>query len=163
MLYGKVKRYMSEKITSVEDEILSYQEGFIRDGNTALELTAIPCGIETVIGLQVTPVDDCCGETVDNATSLASFGLKQLETLTRDEVVAIDAGIIPDYSAAAANKVGNLVKTADWVYVCTEDKGAGEDALDTKFVPVRSDSFLLLRHPAGAAQFTYLITGYKDN
>ena len=163
MLYGKVKRYMSEKISSIEDEILSYQEGFVRDANTSLGYTAIPSGIEEVVGVRITPVDDCCGETVDNSVSLAEYGLKELKNFTLAEVNAIGSGIIQDYSDSAANKVGNLVKSNGWVYICHEDKGTGEVALATKFTPVKSDSFLLLRHPSGASQFTYLIEGYKDN
>ena len=162
MIYGKVKRFMSEKITSFEDEILSYQEGFVRDGNTSLLQTAIPCGIDEPVAVTVTPVANYNGEANDNSAALADA--VELVSNIPSKLADLPADVIPGYGNGNDYVIGNLTQHGGQAYVCVKSHTASTDTPDlNNFTPIRSDSFLLVKHAAGAFQFTYIVYGYKDN
>jgi len=171
MLRGKVKRYMSEKITSVEDEILSYQEGQVASGiNVAY--TFIPCAIEEPIGVIVTPV---------KLGALSANGVALFTTVVGYEVDSLDVlSVVADLDAHAASidyEIGTIVKATDPVdsvvkaYVCntqhTSTAGPDFEADIANWDQVNCDTFLKLTHTAAGADlvanFTYLINGYKYN
>jgi len=168
MLIGKVKRYMSEKITSVEDEILLYQEGQAASA-IATAYTFIPCGINNVTAVQITPVTN--GSVSANQVAFAA--VPELLSLTSFSAVT-DLNVWAD---DVAYNIGTLVEAPDGTaYVCqtahTSATGGTSDAEDFAddlaleyWIEVEQTNFLKVVHAsAGAgkvANFTYKIEGYE--
>lgn len=176
-LIGKVKRYMSEKLSSVEDTILSYQEGTATSGiNTAY--TFIPCAIETPANVIITPVTLLGADgAVVSANSTAFPSMAELDSLTVFSAIAN----LADYATSTVYYVGTIVKATPTngslsAYVCnaqyTSVVGGGDspitDSFDSsisKWTKLPHTKFLKVKHTsAGAnkvASFNYKIDGYK--
>ena len=167
MLIGKTSRYMSEKITSVEDEILSYQEGQ-GASKIATAYSFIPCAMETPIGVTVTPVT--LGSVSANKVAFPSV----IEVLSLDVFSAVTD--LDAHAASIAYNVGTLDKATETdgteaAYLCntahTSTAGPDFDADIANWYKLPHTTFLKLVHTsAGAAKvanFTYKIDGYKVN
>jgi len=165
-LIGKVKRYMSEVNTSVEDSILSYQEGLAASKiNTAY--TFIPCAIEDPTNVVVTPV--VLGTVSANAVAFPQVA--EVTSLTALSAVAdLDA-----HAASVAYNVGTVVKATPTggslgAYVCstahTSTAGPDFDTDIANWNLLPHTAFLKIVHTAAGsakvANFRYKIEGYKD-
>lgn len=165
-LVGKVKRYMSEKLTSVEDSILSYQEG-LATSKIATAYTFIPCAIEDPTNVVISPF------------VLASVGANAVAFPQVAEVTSFTTlSAISDLDAHAASvayNVGTVVKATPTggslgAYVCstahTSTAGPNFDADIAKWNLLPHTAFLKIVHTsAGAgkvAAFRYKIEGYKN-
>jgi len=129
MLLSNPKRYMSEKLTSIEDEILLYQEGQVASKiNTAYFY--LPCGIDIPLAVSLTPVklSTTSANGVALFTTTAGWQVDSLDTLSA--ISALDA-----YGTGVVYQVGTIVKNSDEdkAYIChtgyTSD-GAGTLAGD---------------------------------
>jgi len=167
MLKGKVKRYMSEKLTSVEDEILLYQEGTAASNiNTAY--TFIPCDVPVPIAVYITPVklNTTSANGVAFFTTTGGWQIDSLDTFSA--ISNLDA-----HAASTAYVVGNIVKAtptdgALGAYICetahTSTAGPDFDADITNWRKLDNTDFLKITHTAAGvgkvAFFTYKIEGY---
>lgn len=167
-LLGKVIRYMSEKLTSVEHDILLYQEGKASSKiNTAY--TFIPCGIANPTGVQITPVTN--GSVSANPTAFAA----QAEVLSLTSFSALSD--LDAWAQNVAYEVGTIVKNPDanTAYICnlahtstTGGTAAADWATDLAagyWTEVKQTNFLKVIHAAAGASkvasFTYKIEGYN--
>lgn len=169
MLIGKVRRYMSEKLTSVEDEILLFQDGQVASKiNTAY--TFLPCGIEVPTNVFITPVK----LSTTSANGVAFFTTTvgpQVDSLTALSAVAdLDA-----HAASVAYVVGNIVKATPTggslgAYICntahTSTAGPDFDTDIANWTKLNETAFIKLTHTAaGSAKvafFSYKIDGYNN-
>ena len=176
-LIGKVKRYMSEKITSVEDSILSYQEGFAA-GKVATANTFIPCNIEDPTNVVITPIYKAAVSLTDSASDngKAFFttikGWEVASLLTLSGISDLDAwvqttiknvGYIFNYDGVAyITTVGHTSSTGG-----TEAADFATDLALGVFKVLPYTTFLKIIHEAPAAtkvaNFRYKIEGYKVN
>lgn len=168
-IVGKLRRYMSEKLTSVEDKILTFQDGLIASKiNTAY--TFIPCGIVSPINVQITPVklSTTSANGVAFFTTTGGYQADSLEILSATS--DLDA-----HAASIAYVVGNIVKATPTdgslgAYLCitahTSSTGPDFDADIANWVKLKETAFIKLTHTAAGAgkvaHFTYKVEGYDN-
>lgn len=143
MLLSKPKRYMSEKLTSVDDEVLYYQEG-----NIASKINAayffLPCGIPNPIGVYLTPVK--LGTTSNNGAALFTTGVGfQVDSL--DSLSSISD--LDTYQTSTSYNVGTLLRnsSSDKAYICHTAYTSGasstlDDDLDSYWTKIPETSFI---------------------
>lgn len=164
-LIGKVTRYMSEKLTSVEDEILLFQEGQVAS-KIATAYTFVPCAINVPIALYITPVT--LGSTSANAVAFPAVP-EVLSFTSLSAVSDLDA-----HAASVAYVVGNVVRATETggteaAYICntahTSTAGPDFDTDVANWTKLTHTTFLKLVHTsAGAskvANFNYKVEGYN--
>lgn len=167
---GKVKRYMSEKITSVEDSILSYQEG-LAASKIATAYTFIPCNIQEPTGVFITPVK--LSTTSTNGVCFATTTVcAEVDSLTTFSAYSdLDA-----WAQNVAYNIGTLVYNGTTAYLCkvahtstTGGTAAADWATDLAagyWITLTCTTFLKITHTAASsskvANFRYKIEGYNQ-
>ncbi len=154
-MISNLKRFMTEKITSVEDDILYYQHGVVTSLPNASS-TFIPNPMKDVVSVDITPI---------KLGTVSANGVALFTTAVGYEIDGFDNPIssLPDWSAVAFQP-GAIVKSSGKAYICTEAH-TGSGSIDlTKFRELSATKFIRLVHTAAGAgkvvSIEYLLTGY---
>lgn len=147
--------FATEKILSVEDELIKYQAGTVASAVNSTA-TYIPCGIEKVLSVVVTPVK--LGTTSDNLTAFAS--MFQIDDLVNLSTVSD----LPSWQASTSYVVDQLVSNSGKAYQCLETHTSGSSFDPTKWKELKETNFVKITHAgAGAGKVAYIsfvIVGY---
>lgn len=166
MLLSNIKRYMSEKITSVEDEILYYQEGKVA-GKINANYLYLPCGIKEPVSVQLTPV---------KLGSVSANGVGLFTTAVGYEIESLDnlknISDLDGFTVSTAYNVGTVVKdsTGSKAYVCHTAYTSGGSATldvdkDTYWFPLKETKFVKVNCTAPGSgkvvNVNFKIEGYQ--
>ncbi|NPV12736.1 MAG: hypothetical protein HPY57_13195 [Ignavibacteria bacterium] len=148
----KLIRVATEKLTSVEDDLLVYQGGTVASAINATS-TYLPCGMNKPLTVIIAPVVD---SDADNS-KLAGWQVSSLETLS-------EVSNLPAWAASTAYKLDQIVSNNDKAYICVKAHTSGSSFDPTKWKELREKTFLKINHQAAGAgklvKVAYLILGY---
>lgn len=150
-----IRRYATEKLTSVEDDLLSYQHGIVASVTNATA-TYIANPFQSVALLNICPVK--LGTTSGNNTAFATG----YEVETEAAVVAD----LPAFANSTAYVAGVIVRYNGVAYLCntshTSAPSGGPDS--NNFTELPTTKFIKITHTAaGVGKVTYLkylLSGY---
>lgn len=128
-MLGKKQVYMSEKLTSVEQEVLSYQNGKTRSVPNAAS-TFIPHGFETVQSVFITPLD--AGSIgVNNGVALfTTVRGFQIEADIDGNYIDKRVNDLPAWTNGIQYRKGCIVRHNGVAYNCIADHTAATGTLE---------------------------------
>ena len=155
-MINKIARFMSEKITSVEDTILLYQSGHVKSKiNTAAFF--IPTGITNVQDVILTPV---ASTNSANAVAFASYFEVTNDTSVASDVDAWGTGVVYETDQIVYDSVTGKA------YFCNTAHTAGETFAGdiAKWTEIKQSKFVkVTATAAGTGKITdvnFRIVGY---
>lgn len=154
-MVSKVIRFATEKILSVENDLLSYQYGDVASGTNA-SVTFVPCDLSKVFSVLLTPVK--LGTTSANLTALDNYEVDSLTTLS-------SVSDLSAWAASTAYIAGQLVSYSGKAYQCLEDHTSGTTFDSTKWKKLSATNFVKVNHVAAGAgkvaYFNFLLVGLE--
>ncbi len=149
----KLIRVATEKLTSVEDDMLYYQGGTVASALNASS-TFLPCSMNKPLAVVLTPVYD-----VDdaNGTALGAWEVESLENLAT-------VSNLPAYTSGVNYKVDQLVRYNDDAYICLEAHTSTATFDPSKWKKLNAKTFVKINHNAAGSnklvKVSYLVFGY---
>lgn len=167
MTIEKPKRYMSEKLTSVEDDILLYQQGYINSVSGTAHY--LPCSIKEVTGVFLTPMDATANSGTALFTSTVGYAI---DAEAGGAVVFSAVSALPDWAHDTSYVVGNIVESHGAAYYCIaahtsknevtvgNEPGEDGDTWEPYWELLNATNFVKVITTAGTVDATYKIEGY---